>query len=393
MAGTRKKGARLQHSGHSGTLNIAIHLVAQAAAPTAVVRPAPKSAGTPTARLEQQRLEELKRNEQDEKLEALANKWICGEEKCWNSKNGDYCWKDHAGKHYPLSRGHIRQWGSLLYGPGGSDRFTDEEPPATVMKLIKQEEAKARRERRKRSKSPTSIAAAAPAPSPAPAAAPGSVMTYMRNTMETRTIETSPDWMLKKELVDRAEAERKFAELYASSSQIYQQCFGMPVPSVPAPPDLSRSSPVDEPDLRAFIDWMKTRKPGHAAEFEKAYEKLFEACYSTEQIQRWKAGNTSKWAQLGIKEGLGEQLADNVKTWAKQLKKTRQTSPHRPPPTEPRKAFRKSTKGLILRSTEQGDENDEVIDVDEEEEQARFEREFTEDFDELESGAQNQPPA
>ena len=70
---------------------------------------------------------------------------------------------------------------------------------------------------------------------------------------------------------------------------------------------------IDETE--EFIQWMKLYKPSDIEEWEIAYHKLVDVGFSsTELFQSWKERSTAmkEWITLGIKPGIGMQLAQAI---------------------------------------------------------------------------------
>ena len=97
--------------------------------------------------------------------------------------------------------------------------------------------------------------------------------------------------------------------------------------SVTATPGLSsyrNSSPV-EGELADFVGWLSKKHPEYTEAYEEAKDELMDQGYTTDIIQAWKNDeHEEQWRKLGIKPGIGRQLARNVSKWGRerQVQKT-----------------------------------------------------------------------
>ena len=100
-----------------------------------------------------------------------------------------------------------------------------------------------------------------------------------------------------------------------------------------APEQRERASSPVYCDLEEYIDDMKlVATPHDRGALEDAKKKLLDKHYKSQHIQKWKGDDFEyKWEKLGIKPGIGRELADNVGAFARR-KKPAHAVTHMPPP-------------------------------------------------------------
>jgi hypothetical protein len=101
--------------------------------------------------------------------------------------------------------------------------------------------------------------------------------------------------------------------------------------SAPGLPPHRDSSPV-EGELAEFIGWLGARHPEFTDAYQKALDTLIDEGYTTDIIQAWKNDeHEEQWRKLGVKPGIGRQLARNISKWGRerQVRRKRLLSPPR----------------------------------------------------------------
>ena len=327
-----------------------------------------QSSHIPTANQLLQRQAAHEADPSEAAYEALLAKWACKAHICPNK--GFYCYVDKInGKHFKLDTPTAKQW-QILISTDPSGRLSDNEPPDQIRRrLQKMYDSEQKKEKKEASKGlpfggmpPPAWPASAtpytylppyqqspyslPLPLPLPHTPP--------STSELSSVRTS---RLKAELLSRGVDS---PERYSSSSRSRSRS---QISTSYTPHPEQRSSPVDA-DLDEYIKWMKEKKKIFAADFEQAFEILLDQGYTTETIQQWKT--EEKWKELGIKPGIGLQLATNISKWGRQRSISQ---PHQPRISAPRKQRQslvspymnviqgrsRPDKGVILPSIEQDD--------------------------------------
>ena len=254
--------------------------------------------------------------------EALLARWSCDSLTCRN--RGFYCYVDRVdGKHLKLDTMTAKQWNTLI-SSDPSGRLSDKEPPDQIRrKLQKTYENEQKNKKKEASKGlpfsgmPPPVWAASTGPlAYSPYQPPYQLGPYplppppiaSSSTAHLSSIRTSA---LKAELANRGVDSLERQSRSRSSSTIRRSRS-----TTSCSPHLEqRSSPV-EANLDEYIKWMKKRNKTFAADFEQAYTILLDQGYTTDTIQPWKT--EEKWKELGIKPGIGLQLAGNISKWGRE---------------------------------------------------------------------------
>ena len=304
-------------------------------------------------------------------FEALLAKWACNSHICPNK--GFYCYVDKVdGKHLKLDAMTAKQWNTLI-SSDPSGRLSDNEPPDQIRrKLQKMYENERKNEKKQASKGlpfsgmPPPAWAASTGPltyspyqlpyqlGPYPLPPPPPLPITSSPTTHLSSIRTSA---LKAELANRGvEGTERQSRSRSSSTRRRSRSSTSYTPY----PE-QRSSPV-EANLDEYIKWMKKRNKTFAADYEKAYEILLDQGYTTDTIQPWKT--EEKWKELGIKAGIGLQLAGNISKWGRERavsqpdhpvfpKRSEQEQSLLSPYTDARQGRFRPSKGRIIPSIEQ----------------------------------------
>lgn len=327
-----------------------------------------QSSHIPTANQLLQRQAAHESSPSEAAFEALLAKWACHSHICPNK--GFYCYINKIdGKHFKLDTPTAKQWQTLI-STDPSGRLSDNEPPDQIRRrLQKMYDTEQRIAKKEASKG-------LPFGGMPPPAWPASASTYLyqppyqlspyslplppppaptpHSISELSSIRTS---RLEAELASRGIDRR---ERYSSSSRSRSRS-RLSTSYTPHPEQ--RSSPV-EANLDEYIKWMKERNKIFAADFEVAFEILLDQGYTTETIQQWKTED--KWKELGIKPGIGLQLATNISKWGRERSISQPHQPRIPgqreqrqsllsPYTDVRQGRFGPKKGRILHSIEQDD--------------------------------------
>ena len=260
--------------------------------------------------------------------EALVQRWRCKDKMCEDIQK--ICWideKDEKRTHHELLSEDIRLW----YGAVSKDtsgRLGIEEPPTSLRERLLRRHTNKEKNRLGANKTvqPNSMPPPTlPASAYTPYRIPPYPITYSLPqpspqlpspaTPQLNTIRTSA---LTAELASRG----VYIDPTPPSRYRTESAPPRRPSASPYPRDVLRSSPI-EGDLAEFIQWMKLKKSVVKNDFDEAYNKLMDEGYTTEIFQPWKGDeHEAKWKALGIKPGVGRQLAQNVSKWGRERERS-----------------------------------------------------------------------
>ena len=211
----------------------------------------------------------------------ILERWECHKRTCDN--NGQYCWVNEKGMHYPLSADDATLWwGSIKLNV--SKQLDKEKPPATMRK--RWEEARIKGERKKRRQQKDEAISFGPPPSasypgwgqpPATYVLPPPVQPMVPPPLSS--IRTS---QLEAELQVRKTLKRRESVFYRQPSRSRSSTI-----FATSPPH-SGSSPFDG-DVAEYIEWIKPKlHPRDKDNLKDAKNKLLDQDYTTRDVQGWK---------------------------------------------------------------------------------------------------------
>ena len=254
--------------------------------------------------------------------EALLAKWVCDSHVCPNK--GFYCFVDRVdGKHLKLDALTAKLWNHLI-SSDPSKRLSINEPPNQIRQRLQKTYNDDQKKKKKEASNglpfsgmppPTWAASTGPlayspyqlpyqlGPYPLPPLPIASSSTAHLSSIRTSTLQA--------ELANRGVDSSERRSRSRSSSTMRRSISATSY----IPQAEQRSSPV-EANLDEYIKWMKKKNQTFAADFEQAYKILLDQGYTTDIIQPWKT--EEKWKELGIKPGIGLQLAGNISKWGRE---------------------------------------------------------------------------
>ncbi|KAK3176135.1 hypothetical protein OEA41_008219 [Lepraria neglecta] len=253
-----------------------------------------------------------------QKQQEIHNRWACKSSICSNT--GHYCYL-HKGEHIPFLPRQSKMWAvAILRDTTG--RISDDEPPASLLVELQQTQKKeARKEKRRHTtETPTQPTTTPAYPTiggqfgqPPPlypygySFQPGfqPLISGPQSLRDTRTSDLIKE--LRSRDVDPTETTTRPPHSISRS-----------VTATPGLSSYRNSSPV-EGELAEFVGWLSKKHPEYIKAYEEAKDELMDQGYTTDIIQAWKNDeHEEQWRKLGIKPGIGRQLARNVSKWGRE---------------------------------------------------------------------------